>query len=380
MKVVTFQPALPHYRLDFFRKVHAALGDNFSVCFSHTELAGITLDASAEPWARQIGSLRSIIPGFQWQEGALSVPIGRGDVVVICGAPRTLSTLAVIAKAKLKGAKVIWWGHFWTSTSKTWRFRIRMQMLRACDGILFYSDKEVEEYLSRRSDLPASVVGGLNNGINTDLIEELRQPYAPAQRDYAILFIGRLTPKAQLPLALEALAIMPPCRRPMFEIVGIGEERERLARQARTLGVEDSITWHGAITDEARIAEIANRCRLFLYPGEVGLSLIHAMAYGLPAVIHSARWRQMPEFAAFEEGETGRVFEYGDAHSLAETLMTVDGEEEMLTRYSASALSRVKDTFNTRDMAERFVAMVRLIAKTEDFQAGMRPSPEDGSL
>lgn len=356
------------------------LGESFSVFYSPTELVGIPASPNTEPWARRIGPQLSVAPGLEWQQGALSIPVERGDVVVICGAPRTLSTLAMIAKAKMSGAKVIWWGHFWTSTSKAWRFWIRMQMLRACDGILFYTDREIEEYLTTSTTDKKAILRGINNGINTEPIEAVRAPFDPAQRENTILFIGRLTPKAQLSLALEALACIPSGQCPRLEVIGSGEEQEQLVQISRTLGIENHITWHGAIVDEARIAAIANRCRLFLYPGEVGLSLIHAMAYGLPAVVHSARWRQMPEFAAFEDGVTGRAFRYRDARSLADTLMAVTGEGVLLREYSAGALSRVDDTFNTRDMAKRFVAMVRLVGKTGDRGASVDAGPKEGPL
>lgn len=361
MKVFVLQPALPHYRLDFFRRVYSALGDTFAVYYSPTILAGITTAADSEPWARRIGALKPIAPGLEWQEGALSLQFERGDVVVVCGAPRTLSTLAVIAKAKLNGAKVIWWGHFWTSTSKEWRFRFRMQMLRVCDGVLFYNDNEVEEYLALRKGRTAGTVRGLNNGINTDPIAAGRAPFDPALRDDAILFIGRLTPKAQLALAIDALAAIPADRRPRLEVIGSGEEQESLRAQAGALSLADHITWHGSMTDEALIAQVANRCKLFLYPGEVGLSLIHAMAYGLPAIVHSDRWRQMPEFAAFEDGVTGRSFRYGDAGSLAEVLRSLIEENKTLAVCSDESIARVTYTYNTADMARRFVEFVRRI-------------------
>ena len=364
MRIITFQPALPHYRIDFFRRVHGAIGCDFQVFYSPTLLAGITIDADVEPWARRIGPLRPVGRAFEWQEGALSIPFRQDDVVVICGAPRTLSTLALIVKAKSKGAKVIWWGHFWTSTSKAWRLWIRMQFLRFCDGVLFYSDAEVDQFLARCSGAPSFFVRGLNNGVNMDLIQDFRIPYHASERENSILFIGRLTHKAQLSVALQALAEIPPDRRPQLEVIGAGEEHERLIRLANILGVEGRVTWHGAIIEEAKVAAIANRCRLFLYPGEVGLSLIHAMAYGLPAVVHSDRWKQMPEFAAFEDGVTGRAFAYGNARSLAESLLAVDGKNEILAEYSVNTLLRVTDTFNTRDMAARFVELVKVVAES----------------
>ena len=43
--------------------------------------------------------------------------------------------------------------------------------------------------------------------------------------------------------------------------------------------------------------------RIFVYPGEVGLSLIHAMAYGLPCLVHSDRLKHMPEISISKGNE-----------------------------------------------------------------------------
>ena len=361
MEIITVQPALPHYRMDFFRKVHEAMGDAFSVYYSPTNLAGITSNAGKDKWAKRLGKLKPIVPGLDWQEEALSIPFRTGDVVVVCGAPRTVSTLALIVKAKVKRAKVVWWGHFWTSTSKAWRFKVRMRMLQFCDAVLFYTEEEVEEFRKRVTGVKMPV-HALNNGINTDPILQLRERYDPAKRANSIMFIGRLTPKAQLSTALEALAQVPAKIRPKFEVIGTGEEQDLLLQKSRSLGLEKWVIWHGPITDEERIASIANRSAMFVYPGEVGLSLVHAMAYGLPAIVHSDRWRQMPEIAAFEDQVTGRSFDYGDAASLAQTITDMATDQEALLRYHSSAVLRVGETYNTRDMASRFVDCIRLVA------------------
>ena len=106
---------------------------------------------------------------------------------------------------------------------------------------------------------------------------------------------------------------------------------------------------------------ITNRCRLFAYAGEVGLSLLHGMSFGLPAIVHSDRWRHMPEIAAFLDGVTGRSFAYGDAEGLAHAIADLMDDAEALNAYSKAARERVEDTFNTKDMARRFVEMVRRI-------------------
>jgi len=69
----------------------------------------------------------------------------------------------------------------------------------------------------------------------------------------------------------------------------------------------------------------------------------------------------MPEIAAFVDGVTGRSFAYGDAEGLAGAITDLMDDTDTLNAYSKAARERVEDTFNTKDMARRFVEMVRRI-------------------
>ena len=84
--------------------------------------------------------------GIEWQVGAFSIPVRKGDLVVVCGAPRNVSTLLVLAKARLKGARTIWWGQYWCATTETHRHRLRMKLSRLADALLFYTDAEVARF------------------------------------------------------------------------------------------------------------------------------------------------------------------------------------------------------------------------------------------
>jgi len=90
------------------------------------------------------------------------------------------------------------------------------------------------------------------------------------------------------------------------------------------------------------------------------------MAYGLPAVVHSTKSKQMPEIAAFQNSVTGQSFEFGNAESLAKVLVDMSSNLETLAAYSESALSRIEETFNAEDMAARFVSMVCGLSSDSD--------------
>ncbi|MDT8328399.1 MAG: glycosyltransferase [Roseovarius sp.] len=355
--ILHIQPALPRYRLDFFERLHRCYAPGFKVIYSPGSLGALTRPVSAD-WAVAVGPMRRLPGGLLWQSGVAGLPIGRGNIVILSGNPRQLSTLVLLVRARLRGARVVWWGHYWSSTSRRWRQILRHLPMALADAILFYTDAEVDAF---RSDAVlrgrARCVTALNNGIDIGPIRQVRRPYSAAERDPALLFIGRLTDKADLGLGLKALALLGDGA-PVLHVIGDGEQRAPLQARARALGLEERIVWHGAVTDEAAIADIANRCRAFLYPGEVGLSLIHAMAYTLPAIVHDRPRLHMPEIAAFRIGETGLGFACGDVHALARTIETMLADPDRLDRFSAAAAQIVGPSFTTEDMADRFEALV----------------------
>lgn len=358
-RVICLQPALPAYRLDFFDRCFRLLEGGLTVHYSPADLHGLEIGHDAQPaWAKKLGRLRDVLPGVKWQDGALAVPIRRGDVVVVAGAPRCLSNLVVLGWARMRGAQTIWWGHYWSSTSKPWRYALRLILMRLSHSVVFYTDLEVEECRRAMGRFAPIRLHGLNNGINVDPVMIRRAPYYAAERGRRLLFIGRMTEKAQTALLLDALAD-PRLADVRLEVIGGGPEQDALRERAGNLGLDNRVSWHGVMTEEAAIADVANRCALFVYPGSVGLSLIHGMSYGLPGVVHTNRWHHMPEIAALTPAETGFIFEEGNIASLTDSLVYALSDPARLDLMSRRSLQTTRDSFNTADMARRFVAAVR---------------------
>lgn len=359
-RIIVLQPGVPSYRVDFFDRLARHYGARFAVHASALDLDVLTR-AGAFDWERRLGPIRPLPGGaLDWQPGALSVPLARGDVLVLWGAPRSLSVILLLLRARLRGVRVIWWGHYLSPTSSAWRLALRTRLMRAADALLFYTEAEIAAYRATSAGAAdPRPVHALNNGIDTRAVDAARLPYRAADRDPALLFIGRLTDKARLELALEALAQPASATAAAhLHVIGGGADRARLEARARALGVADRVTWHGGLTDEARIAEIANRCRAFLYPGNVGLSLLHALSYGLPALLHDHVAGHMPEIAALRPGANGATFAEGDAADLARVIAALLPDTDTLDRLSAGALETTRAEFNTARMAERFIACV----------------------
>lgn len=361
-RVLVIQPALPHYRRDFFIRIAQNLAQTFLLYYSPASMEELTKHGQRLPCTIQVGPIMTILPGVQWQRGALSIPIHQGDVLIVSGNPRCLSNIFLILKAKRRGAQTVWWGQYWSSTTKSHRFLIRMLLMSMVDAVLLYTDAELASYRNSflgRKD--SRIVSALNNGIDVEPIKNEIKHYSVADRDNAGLFIGRITDKSNLRLLIAAMA-QPGLEDFHLHIIGSGSRKHHLRELAQGLGVAERIIWHTGSVDEKAIASVANRCRVFIYPGAVGLSLIHAMAYGLPAIVHDNRRRHMPEIAAFIDGENGRAFREGSATSLATTIAEMVGNAPLLEAMSASSLMMAHEKYNTAVMAERFIACVRALS------------------
>lgn len=356
MRVVHIQPALPAYRFDFFRRLSERYGENFHVYYSPVDMGPLTKQRAHAAWEHPIGPMLQPMRGIEWQVGALSVPIKKGDIVVVCGAPRNLAILLLLIKARIVGARTIWWGQYWSATSIAQRHRLRMTISRLADALLFYTDAEVARFY-KDGWTHRGPVAALNNGLDLTEVCKLRRPYRSDERGHNLLFIGRLTAKAELNFLIAALASAN-LSKVHLHVVGSGPEEKTLREQAELLDVVEQITWYGGTTDEVLIADIANRCAAFVYPGSVGLSLIHAMGYGLPSIVHNQKLCHMPEICAFEEGVTGSSFRKDDVNSLAITTSKLLDASEIRDHMSLRCRVVTEGSFTTEDMARRFIAFV----------------------
>ncbi|PRD68389.1 hypothetical protein C6P61_11400 [Malikia spinosa] len=355
--IIVIQPALPAYRINFFDKLYEKLDERLKVYYSNSDLGILTSEKSKKKWALEIGKMQTIIPGVFWQKDALTIQLRKNDILIVSGDARCISTILLLVRARIIGLKTIWWGQLWSASTKKHRFFIRLLLMKLAHSIIFYTDKEVAQYLNSYGNKDARPINALNNGIDIKPIKEIRLKYESKNRDKEILFIGRVTAKSNLKILIDALT-EPALNNTKLHIIGEGSESENIKQLIIKLNLSDRIFWHGATTDEHNIASIANKCSIFVYPGSVGLSLIHGMAYGLPAVVHNDTTKHMPEISAFIDGLTGMSF-IKDSHlDLAKTLKLILFNEKKLNDMSDKSINQVDNFFNTDQMANRFLNSV----------------------
>lgn len=353
MTIFIVQPVVPHYRVSFFCRLVESFPDVLFYASDVDDIGVKSVDSSIFKY-RKLGAIKKFC-GAVWQGGVVSIAakVKKNDVVVVNGNPRYLSTMVLIFLSKFKGGKVVWWGQGWSSGSTSLTFYIRRFLMNLCDRVLLYTQNEVSLFRKKyRWKLCY-----LNNGIENDEIIRNRSSYFSEHRDPAVLFVGRVTPKSNLSLLITSLLRMEESVE--LHVVGDGPLLDECKKLAARSGLAGRVHFYGSIIQEKDISLIANKCRVFVYPGNVGLSLIHAMNYGLPAIVHSDVKRHMPEIACHEPGVTGLFFDPEIPGDLSEKINSILFDGDKLNFYSKNCISVTENDFNAKKMCSHFVEMVR---------------------
>ncbi|MDE8650469.1 glycosyltransferase family 4 protein [Novosphingobium album (ex Liu et al. 2023)] len=310
VKSVVIQRVVPHYRVPVFRKLHEELGWQVA-CANVGPSHGLNCALPKD---------HAWLTGFDFQrqksnEYRAKVPLAQilretGAEALVCEFSLQLSSTWRLA---LGGAAIpfAFWSQGWNRERGFERLKdrivqkTRLLLLGRADAQLVYSE-ESARYLNRElgAKMPVFVAR------NTLAMDEMPgraidaspvDPLAPH-----IVSVGRLTPEKHVPRVIEAFlrlrASFPGAR---MTVVGDGPDRPAVEAAATPGG--EAVTLRGAVYDEDEIAKVFQSASLLVIGGSVGLSVNHALAYGVPVMIFDDAFanHHHPEHAYVIEGTTG---------------------------------------------------------------------------
>jgi glycosyltransferase involved in cell wall biosynthesis len=180
--------------------------------------------------------------------------------------------------------------------------------------------------------------------------------------------VARLSPEKDLANLVRAVAIVAP-RVPeqRFEVAGDGMYLNELKALAAELGVAERITFLGEVRD---VPAVLARAGLFVLPSRaegMPLTLLEAMARGLPVV--ATRVGGVPEVVA--EGETGWLVPPADPEALAAAIERLATDPELARQFGAAGRRRAEECFDVRRMVAEYERMYRrLLGPRATWMAG----------
>lgn len=192
--------------------------------------------------------------------------------------------------------------------------------------------------------------------------------------------IGRLIERKGVHVALDALALL--AREGMqfhLDVIGDGPMRVELEGQARTLGLSDLVTFHGART-HPEIRGILEGSHVLLATSLTARdgsqdatvnTVKEAMAVGVLVV--GTRHGGIPELV--EEGQTGVLCRENDAGDLAEAVRRLLGGGENWDAIARRSRSRVEENFAIAVTNERLLNVYEKALSSGD-GSGRWPGPD----
>lgn len=267
------------------------------------------------------------------------------DAIILIGNPNILATWSIALQARRKGIKVLFWAHGWLKPEGLFKSCIRNIYFRLPDRVLVYGDRAVE--LAALSGFPRERIRVIYNSLDfpkqnrvfgkyqKKTLKELRQELGLDSSRPVLLALSRLTDICHYELFVEAVAYNPLCKkRPQLIFIGDGPSRQSLEKLAAGLGVDAAFL--GAVYDEEMLGRFIMASDAIVSPGKVGLTAMHALAFGTPVITHGNLNAQMPEVEAIEPGKSGEYFNYGDPEALMSAIIRIlDSKQEIYKRRNA---------------------------------------------
>ncbi|MEM0338009.1 MAG: glycosyltransferase [Candidatus Caldarchaeum sp.] len=188
---------------------------------------------------------------------------------------------------------------------------------------------------------------------NPDKRAHWRQVELEGREAVVIAHVGRFMEQKNHSLLLRSFAHVRSETPVYLWLVGDGELRPAMEQLAQELGVADRVRFWGIRSD---VADILNAADIFVLPSKWEgnpLSVMEAMATGLPVVATAVGG--VPELV--EEGVSGFLTPNEDADAFTNALQRLVDNAELRRRMGEAALRRAREKFDIRHTVRAYEAL-----------------------
>ncbi|MBY0229453.1 MAG: glycosyltransferase [Gemmataceae bacterium] len=165
------------------------------------------------------------------------------------------------------------------------------------------------------------------------------------------VLVARLAPEKDIPTLLDAAALLgKACPDFRLEVAGDGPLRTELEAKRDALGLRSCVSFLGNVRD---VPALLKRARLFVLSSTtegISLTLLEAMARGLPIV--ATRVGGNPEVVV--HGETGLLVPPSDPAALADAVARLWTQPETCARMGEAGRARAEAKFDIRRMVAEY--------------------------
>ncbi|MBL0871464.1 MAG: glycosyltransferase family 4 protein [Phycisphaerales bacterium] len=392
IRVYMQQPTLAKYRVPVYRELARRPGIRLLVHFGQNKAIPNVPAEGFEAVPYNPTSLPGPLREFKWNALPSSlVKSSSCDVAILNWNIRHLSLLPALLWTRFRGIPTLVWGHGYSKQEGPMKRWLRWSVSRLCQGIIVYSHNVADDLTRAGFDRHRIFVA--QNTIDQSEIQAARQHWLDRPADLQafreqhrldqgprLLFVSRLEHLNRTDILLQAMAIL----RQHFPtisatIVGDGEAAPALKALAKQLNLQDNVRFTGAIYKDLDLAPWFLSSDVFVYPSNIGLSLLHAFGFGLPVVVGNTMHLHGPEVEALRPGSNGLTFEHNNPRELARELQNLLSNPERLKAMAHNALTTARDEFTLKRMVDGVESAIRF-AKARPVVETVRQSNADPQI
>jgi glycosyltransferase involved in cell wall biosynthesis len=199
-------------------------------------------------------------------------------------------------------------------------------------GFHAISDSTRDDLIQR--GVPADRITVIHPGVDARVITP--DPAVSRTPFPSFVYVGRLRRYKGVEFAIRALALARGRRTDLrLEIAGRGEDLPRLERLARELGLEDAVRFLGFVSEAEKLRLFRTSwANLFPSPKEGwGITNVEAAACATPSLASDSPGLR----DSVRHGETGFLVPHGDPTALAERMLALAGDRELVERLGRQA-------------------------------------------
>ncbi len=244
---------------------------------------------------------------------------------IVAGLSRNFSTMMFMLLKGLfyRDKKVFLWTHGFYGKESSFEAMWKKLLYKYADGLLIYGDYACD--IMKRRGFDECKLHPIHNSLDYDAQLKIRKRISPepiygehfGNNNPTLVFIGRLSKVKRLDMLIQSVADLKISGREInLTLVGGGSESDLLKTLSTQLGIEKQVWFYGPCYDELTNARLIYNADLCVAPGNIGLTAMHVMMFGCPAISHNDFANQMPEFEAIKDGKTGTFFRRDSQKSL----------------------------------------------------------------
>lgn len=367
----------PHYRAPVLRELAQSANFNFEFWASTKDFHGIKAFQGDDLVSIKELEVYATKIGFSMKGISRIIFDRRIDSIIVIGNPNIIATWVLAICSRLLQKKVVFWTHGWLRPESFFKTLIRNSYFRLAHLTMVYGKRS--EALGKSTGFPGNRIITIFNSLNYEESSSIFQAIESRRPGYdlnprllfaepnlpLLICTARLTSLCKFELLFNAVRSLQndhfPCN---VILIGDGPERKRLEALAIALGV--SVHFFGACYDEKTLGQLIYHSDLTVSPGKIGLTAMHSLSYGTPAITHGNFNHQMPEAEAISPSITGDFFTEDDSEDLAFTIRRWISTKTNRALIREQCRRTIETTWNPKTQCERIEFALNQCARSAE--------------